>query len=269
MNTSTRKLLVVAVGCLAGIWASPGAGEAHPSEPLVRIDSGWIRGTDDGTVREFSGIRFARPPTGARRWRPPAPVRPWRGVADATEPGDPCVQMEAGEHIGSEDCLFLDVTVPSRPQHEGPLPVMVWLHGGGYTTGSGSTYDARRLAARGDVIVVTPNYRLGVFGYLGLEGLPGSGTFGLADQIAALRWTKRNAAAFGGDPAQRDAVRGVGRRDERLCSVDFACRPGTVRQGDHPVRVVPARVGERHLRPHPGHAELHALHLTRGEPRDG
>src|SRR5690606_10400691 len=87
-----------------------------------------------------------------------------------------------------------------RPQHEGPLPVMVWLHGGGYTTGSGSTYDARRLAARGDVIVVTPNYRLGVFGYLGLEGLPGSGTFGLADQIAALRWTKRNAAAFGGDP---------------------------------------------------------------------
>lgn len=201
MNTSTRKLLVVvAVGCLAGIWASPGAGEAHPSEPLVRIDSGWIRGTDDGTVREFSGIRFARPPTGARRWRPPAPVRPWRGVADATEPGDPCVQMEAGEHIGSEDCLFLDVTVPSRPQHEGPLPVMVWLHGGGYTTGSGSTYDARRLAARGDVIVVTPNYRLGVFGYLGLEGLPGSGTFGLADQIAALRWTKRNAAAFGGDP---------------------------------------------------------------------
>src|SRR5690606_16293124 len=83
---------------------------------------------------------------------------------------------------------------------EGPLRVMAWLQCGGYTTGRGSTYDARRLAARGDVIVVTPNYRLGVFGYLGLEGLPGSGTFGLADQIAALRWTKRNAAAFGGDP---------------------------------------------------------------------
>src|SRR5690606_35674018 len=104
-----------------------------------------------------------------------------------------------GEQVGSEDCLYLDVTAPSHPVRGNRLPVMVWLHGGGYTSGSGSTYDAQRLADEGNVIVVTPNYRLGVFGYFGFDGLPGSGTFGLADQLEALRWTKRNAAAFGGD----------------------------------------------------------------------
>jgi DNA-binding MarR family transcriptional regulator len=100
----------------------------------------------------------------------------------------------------SEDCLFLNVTTPRTQPPGARLPVMVWWHGGGYTSGSGSEYDAGRMAAQGDVIVVTINYRLGVFGYFGLPGLPDSGDFGFADQIAALRWVKRNAAAFGGDP---------------------------------------------------------------------
>ncbi|HEY8458350.1 MAG TPA: carboxylesterase family protein [Actinopolymorphaceae bacterium] len=201
MNSLVRRLLImISIGCLAGVVVIPGVAEAHRHGPLVRLDSGWIRGSDDGTVREFLGIRFARPPTGDRRWRPPAPVRPWHGIADATKPGEQCVQLQAGRQVGSEDCLFLNVTAPSKRPKGKRLPVMVWLHGGGYTTGTGSAYDARRLVEQGDVIVVTPNYRLGVFGYLGLPGLRGSGTFGLADQLAALRWTKRNAAAFGGDP---------------------------------------------------------------------
>ncbi|MEU9832009.1 carboxylesterase family protein [Streptosporangium sp. NPDC048047] len=165
---------------------------------VVRLDSGRIRGLDDGTVRTYAGIPFARPPVGALRWKDPVRVAPWKGVADATRPGAQCPQTASGKRTGAEDCLYLNVTVPSRPSR-GPRPVMVWLHGGGYITGGGDLYGARRLADRGDVIVVTPNYRLGAFGYLSLPKLAGSGTFGLADQVEALRWVRRNAAAFGGD----------------------------------------------------------------------
>jgi para-nitrobenzyl esterase len=148
---------------------------------------------------------YAQPPTGARRWTMPvAPPRP-SGTVQATKPGPSCAQ--AGSAPGasatssaSEDCLFLNVTTPKTMRAGHKLPVMVWWHGGGYTSGSGSAYDAQRLASRGHVIVVTVNYRLGVFGYLSLPGLPGSGDFGLADQILATRWAKSNAAAFGGDP---------------------------------------------------------------------
>lgn len=168
-----------------------------PADPLVvRTDAGLVRGTESGTARTFSGIRFAAPPVGEERWKPPRPPEPWQGVADATKPGDHCAQGTPGS---SEDCLFLNVTVP-RDAGSRRLPVLVWLHGGGYTRDAGSLYGAQRLADQGDVVVVTTNYRLGVFGYFGLPGLAGSGDFGLADQLAALRWTQRNIASFGGDP---------------------------------------------------------------------
>ena len=104
---------------------------------------------------------------------------------------------ELPEGSTSEDCLYLNVTAPTGARHR---PVLVWVHGGGFFMGAGANYDARRLVERGDVVVVTLNYRLGVFGYFGLPGLAGSGTFGLRDQQAALRWVRANIGAFGGDP---------------------------------------------------------------------
>lgn len=166
---------------------------------LVRLDSGLIHGADTGSARTFTGIPYARPPIGELRWSLPERVLPGGGVLDATKPGNLCPQQGAFAEFGSEDCLFVNVTTPLQNDSR-QRPVMVWLHGGGYTRDGGGLYDAQRMAARGDVIVITVNYRLGVFGYFGLPGLEGSGNFGLADQIAALKWTQRNAAAFGGDP---------------------------------------------------------------------
>ncbi|PFG31853.1 carboxylesterase/lipase family protein [Paramicrobacterium agarici] len=165
----------------------------------VTLDTGRIRGRRTRHARVFSGIRYAAPPVGDRRWAAPAPADAWSGVADATKPGPLCPQPGLPAAMIDEDCLFLNVTTP-RHEPADPLPVMVWLHGGGFTTGGGHLYDAQRLAAQGNVAVVTINYRLGVFGYFGYAGLPGSGTFGLADQLEALRWVRRNAAAFGADP---------------------------------------------------------------------
>ncbi|MFI6814921.1 carboxylesterase/lipase family protein [Nonomuraea sp. NPDC050328] len=168
-----------------------------PASPQVRTDLGWVKGTQTAGHRLYQGIPYAAAPTGERRWRSPGPAAPWPGVRDATAPGPRCTQPTAPAGT-SEDCLYLNVTVPRTPG--GRKPVMVWLHGGGFVEGAGSDFDARRLAATGDVIVVTVNYRLGVFGLFAHPGLAGSGGFALEDQQAALRWVRRNAAAFGGDP---------------------------------------------------------------------
>ncbi|MGK3961513.1 carboxylesterase/lipase family protein [Sorangium sp. So ce118] len=170
---------------------------------LVRTDVGPVRGAVHDDHRLFQGIPYAAPPVGALRWRAPQPASPWTEPRDATRPGSPCPQAPTVySPIGSadEDCLYLNVTTPRPVDPERLRPVMVWLHGGGEATGAGSVFDARRLAAFGDVVVVTINFRLGVFGFFGYPGLDGAGTFGLQDQQAALRWVQRNAAAFGGDP---------------------------------------------------------------------
>jgi para-nitrobenzyl esterase len=179
--------------------ADPGHGAATA---VVRTDTGAVRGTVSGRHRSFQGIPYAGPPTGEHRWAAPRPVRPWQGVRDATRPGPLCPQVPAqygGTTSLEEDCLVLNVTAPARSERgRGQLPVFVWIHGDG-TIGGGHLFDARRLADRG-LMVVTVNYRLGVFGGFAHPGLPGSGTFALQDQQAALRWVARNAAAFGGDP---------------------------------------------------------------------
>ncbi|MCX4681159.1 carboxylesterase family protein [Streptomyces sp. NBC_01433] len=202
-----RGRLLIAVTTGACLLLSAGALHASaPPEPVrpltVQLDSGLIRGKENGAVNQYSGIRYAQPPVGGLRWKNPLPVRPWKGVADATRPGRICAQPDPagnGALTGGEDCLFVNVTVP-RSRAARPRPVMVWFHGGVYTAGAGSSYDPKRLASRGDVVVVTVNFRLGALGYLGLPHLPGSGNFGLADQMAALRWARNNAAAFGADP---------------------------------------------------------------------
>ncbi|MBE7161805.1 MAG: carboxylesterase family protein, partial [Williamsia herbipolensis] len=188
----------------APVTSPPVHGSPVPAPLTVETTSGRLHGLATSTSREFLGVRYAKPPTGPRRWTMPVPEPKASGTVPATEPGASCAQ--AGSAPGasatastSEDCLFLNVTTPRTMTPGERLPVMVWWHGGGYTSGSGSAYDAQRLAARG-VVVVTVNYRLGVFGYLSLPGLKGSGDFGLGDQILATRWAKHNAAAFGGDP---------------------------------------------------------------------
>lgn len=186
----------------AGPPAGPPTWPARPaSATTVRTHDGLLRGAAHDGYRTFEGIPYAAPPAGRLRWAPPRPAAPWSGVRDATRPASACPQA-AGEVPGGstdEDCLHLNVTTPDGAAPARPRPVIVWLHGGGFTTGAGSSYDAHRMATRGDVVVVTVNYRLGALGFLAHGGLPGSGTFGLADQQAALRWVRAEIGAFGGD----------------------------------------------------------------------
>ncbi|MFI8388938.1 carboxylesterase/lipase family protein [Streptomyces sp. NPDC085540] len=176
-----------------------------PEGPVVETDRGPVRGRGHGAYDTFEGIPFAAAPTGRLRWRLPEPAPRWEGVRDAGAPGPRCVQLPAigpGGPTGSEDCLYLGVTAPTggaaagRPRR----PVMVWFHGGGFFSGSGDAYRPDRLATRGGVVVVTVNYRLGVFGLFGHPELGGAPGFALADQRAALRWVRANAARFGADP---------------------------------------------------------------------
>jgi para-nitrobenzyl esterase len=191
--------------------AAPGGGRGEPPPLVVRTADGDVQGTPGAGYRLFQSIPYAAPPIGDLRFRPPAPVEPWDGVRDATAPGSPCPQLQIPvlNPVQSldEDCLSLAVTTPAGPDDgPGELPVMVWVHGGGWVSGAGSLYDARTLAVDGDVVVVTINYRLGPLGFLAQRDLSAqngdvaSGSAALLDQQAALRWVERNIAAFGGDP---------------------------------------------------------------------
>ncbi|WP_170177647.1 carboxylesterase/lipase family protein [Thermomonospora umbrina] len=172
---------------------------------LVRTDQGVVQGEARPGHRLFQGIPFAAAPVGDLRWRPPQPARSWSGVRDATFPRSACAQLPGvGSPLTSfeEDCLYLNVATPDRPGRR-KLPVMVWVHGGSNTAGSGSTYNTSKLAVNGDVVVVSINYRLGALGWLGHPGLETrglqAGNYGLLDQQAALRWVRHNIGAFGGD----------------------------------------------------------------------
>ena len=173
--------------------------------------AGRVRGTEEGGTQVFRGIPYAAPPVGSRRFAPPEPMPRWKGERDAVEFGPISHQASIGLPMmggdgqpQSEDCLYLNVWTPSTT---GSRPVMVWIHGGAFVFGAGSDalYDGRRLAASQDVVVVTVNYRLGALGYLAHPALRNErtgacGNWGLLDQIAAVRWVRDNAAAFGGDP---------------------------------------------------------------------
>ena len=169
---------------------------------VLQLDSGPIFYRADGVYR---GIPYAAPPLGPRRWMPPQPVTPWTAPRRADAFGPVCPQPGYSGAM-SEDCLFLNVWTPAKSVGE-RLPVMVWIHGGAFTYGSGSDeiYDGAALADKG-VVVVTFNYRLGVLGFLAHPSLSAesphqvSGNYGLLDQVAALSWVQRNIAQFGGDP---------------------------------------------------------------------
>jgi para-nitrobenzyl esterase len=178
----------------------------------VATTAGTVRGTENNGIHRFAGVPYAAPPVGDLRWRPPVSAVPWDGERDATEFGATAPQtmdmlsMMLGlePEPRSEDCLFLNVWTPAPD--DAARPVMVWIHGGAFLLGSGSMplYNARTFAERGDVVIVTINYRLGELGFLELGGIDpdyrGSGNVGLLDQVAALEWVRDNIAAFGGDP---------------------------------------------------------------------
>ncbi|HET9564033.1 MAG TPA: carboxylesterase family protein, partial [Mycobacterium sp.] len=174
---------------------------------LTQTAMGKVRGVVESDHRLFAGIPYAAPPVGPLRFQPPAPAKAWTGVLDATKPGPTCIQDPGADaefgRQSDEDCLTLNVWTPAAKGQ--PKPVMVWIHGGSFTGGSGKTYDGKWLVSRGDIIVVTVNYRLGTLGFLAHPALgpPGEvGNYGLEDQQAALRWVRDNIADFGGDPAK-------------------------------------------------------------------
>ena len=169
-------------------------------ESIVQTDSGPLKGSLFEGYRTFQAIPYAAPPVGERRWLAPGPVAAWSEPRDATKPPNACIQGGGSKPVtGAEDCLYLNVTTPRGPASNGLKPVMVWLHGGAFVSGFAHRYDPHRLAQTGDAVVVTANYRLGIFGLLAHPGLPDT-DFSLQDQRAALRWVQRNARAFGGDP---------------------------------------------------------------------
>jgi para-nitrobenzyl esterase len=202
-----------------GAAAKPAAAREATAE--LRIDSGTIRGLvigDKKDVHVYKGIPYAAPPIGELRWKPPQPVQAWTGVRDCFEFGPACPQqiplflaslpeMAIGAPL-SEDCLYINVWAPAHSQ-AAKLPVLYWIHGGGFVMGAGSQplYDGESLARLG-CVVVSINYRLGLFGFLAHPALSKesadkvSGNYGLLDQIEGLRWVQRNVAAFGGDPAR-------------------------------------------------------------------
>ncbi len=212
---SFRRFGVVA---LVGLVVSPATWPGNSllaagSEPVVKITTGELRGVlKPSGAAEFLGIPYAQPPVGNLRWHEPLLAKEWSGMRDAKEFGAPCAQVVLGDwnkhdaETSNEDCLYLNVMTPQWPPKE-PLPVMFWIHGGGNNGGTASSplYKDGTLYGHG-VVLVTVNYRLGIFGFFSHADLTresahhSSGNYGLLDQIAALHWVQDNIAKFGGDP---------------------------------------------------------------------
>ncbi len=210
MRIGVRTVCALAIAALtAGL-----PGGIHAESLVVNTAQGKVRGKtiNQGKVKAFLGLPYAAPPIGDLRWRPPQPPASWKGERDATEFGARCAQgqvyddmtfLDAGE---SEDCLFLNVYAPAGAKAKSKLPVMFWIHGGGYLAGSASEprHGGDFLPLKG-VVLVTINYRLGVFGFLATDDLAkeeggAAGNYGLLDMVAALLWVNANIAEFGGDP---------------------------------------------------------------------
>ncbi|MGP1462650.1 carboxylesterase/lipase family protein [Tannerella sp.] len=185
--------------------------QAQQTSPIVRTASGFVRGASEDGIDCYKGIPYAAPPIGEFRWRPPQPVKSWDGIRDATQYGPSCAQAgwprgSSGIADGSsEDCLYLNLWLPSGTKLGARLPVMVWIHGGGFVGGSGAGSLGSQFAKQG-IILITINYRLGRLGHFAFPALSEEypnepkGSYAFMDQIAALEWIQKNIVAFGGNP---------------------------------------------------------------------
>jgi len=201
---SLRKAIAMAV-----LFAAFGfSATAEPAAPTLSVDSGKIAGSEKDGMQAFLGIPYAAPPVGNLRWKSPQPVTPWQGIRQATEFGPVCRQTaDWVKAPQSEDCLSLNVWAPAKKAKK-PYPVLVWIHGGGLTSGYGSEWgpEGGKSIVQKNMILVSLNYRLGVFGFFAHPELTAeapdhaASNQGFQDQIAALQWIKRNIAKFGGDP---------------------------------------------------------------------
>lgn len=198
-----RRIALLLLACLP-------AHAALADIPAARVTGGTVSGTTENGISIFKGIPFAAPPVGDRRWKAPGPVATWSGVKKADAFAKACMQApntQGNTAPVSEDCLYLNVWTPASSA-DAKLPVLVWIHGGGYVGGSTSIpmYDGTGFAKKG-VVLVSLAYRLGPYGFmahpeLSRESGKGSGTYGIQDLVAGLQWVRANAAAFGGDPRQ-------------------------------------------------------------------
>ncbi|HEY0306196.1 MAG TPA: carboxylesterase family protein, partial [Longimicrobiales bacterium] len=209
-------IALVAAACGSSNAPPPGGRPvADPAHTLaVHVDGGLIAGVVEDDVVYFKGIPYAAPPVGDLRWRAPQPVPPWPSIRTAQRYGNDCVQSSIPGDVGSssgkqsEDCLYLNVWAPHDDSPTRRYPVLVWFHGGGYLNGSAAVpfFDGSQFARDG-IIVVTANYRLGRMGFfahpaLTAEGETPTGNYALLDQLAVLKWVRKNIGAVGGDPAQ-------------------------------------------------------------------
>jgi carboxylesterase type B len=200
--------LTAAVGAVLLLVPGAAAVAASPtSDPLVvQTAQGAVHGKRSAGVDSFLGVPYAAPPVGALRWQPPQAHAAWSGVRPATKYGARCAALTStnGARTDAEDCLFLNISRAAGVSAGRKLPVYVFIHGGGLVNGSSNQASGGKIVRLTDAIVVSMNYRLGVFGFLGLAGMPAAGTgdFGLLDQQFAVKWVQQNIAAFGGDPAR-------------------------------------------------------------------
>lgn len=211
-----RKAMIGGTAIAAGLALMPRKSFGAEMGPVVQTRDGKLRGMTAGPVKVFKGVAYGAPTGGQNRFMPPKPVTPWSGVRNATQYGEQSPQVQSVDLLAEvaalsdttpqgEDCLRLNVWTPGLDNKK--RPVMVWLHGGGYSQGSGGwiLYDGTNLAKNRDVVVVTVNHRLNAFGFLYLAELGGekyadSGNVGMLDIVAALKWVRDNIAEFGGDP---------------------------------------------------------------------
>ncbi len=222
--------LVFGLAALLAGCATPGGPPCAAGPDVACTSEGAVRGVAENGTLAFKGIPYAAAPVGPLRWRPPQAPQPWQGVRDATRFGAVCPQLEGQQAIGEEDCLTVNVWVP-QPRPAGPLPVMVFLPGGGNHAFSGQGapvfggvgYNGQQLVPRG-VVFVSFNNRLGALGFLAHPALGAeraervSGNYGSLDQVALLRWVRRNIAAFGGD-ARKVTLFGTSAGGGSICAL--------------------------------------------------
>lgn len=206
MKRQSLPALAIRVGAVGALATFCGALSVTPSVAaslVVQTEDGPVRGNVAIGVENFLDIPYAAPPVGELRWSPPQPPAHWSDVRPAKEYGSYCPQLktlDSANMVVDEDCLDVNIQRPIGTREDARLPVYVYIHGGGYVTGSGNKDGQDRIVRTSPVVGVTLNYRLGALGFLALPSLTGGGDFGFEDQQAALGWIKRNIAAFGGDP---------------------------------------------------------------------